>query len=266
MPMTKVNGLDINYELEGDGPETIVLINGLADDLTTWFGQVPDFLAAGYRVLRFDNRGIGKSGRPKGPYTTALMAQDAKALVDSLKITDFHLVGVSMGGMISQEYALAYGGDLRSVSLCCTYAAPGPFCSRMFKVWQDMVPVMGVPTVMRDVTLWAFTQDFFLNQEPTLKEFEAAMAALDQPVDVYLSQLHSIQVHDTRARLKNIKTPAMVLAGADDILIPMNLSKELHSLIPGAEFATAKGGHAFLWEYPQPFNEAVLKFVGKHRR
>jgi 3-oxoadipate enol-lactonase len=266
MPMVKANAVDINYELEGNGPETIVLINGLADDLTTWFGQMPDFLAAGYRVLRFDNRGIGKSGRPKGPYTSALMAQDAKALVDHLKIKDFHLVGVSMGGMISQEYALAYGSDLRSLTLCCTYAAPGPFCSRMFKLWQDMAPAMGVPTVMRDVTLWAFTQDFFHNQQAMLNEFETAMAAMDQPVDVYLAQLHAIQVHDTRARLKSLKVPAMVLAGADDILIPMNLSKELHSLIPGAEFAVAKGGHAFLWEFPTPFNEAVLKFVTKHRR
>lgn len=142
MPMVTVNNVDLHYRLEGDGPETIVLINGLADDLETWMEQVPDFLGAGHRVLRFDNRGIGKSGRPKGPYTTALMAQDAKALVDHLKIRDFHLVGVSMGGMISQEYALAYGGDLRSLTLCCTYAAPGPFCSRMFKLWQDMAPVV----------------------------------------------------------------------------------------------------------------------------
>ena len=70
------------------------------------------------------------------------------------------------------------------------------------------------------------------------------MAALDQPVEVYLSQLHAIQIHDTRSRLKSIKVPTLVLAGADDILIPMNLSRELHSLIPGAAFATAKGGHA----------------------
>ena len=203
MPMVKLKDVEINYELEGDGPETIVLINGLADDLTTWYGQMEDLLGAGYRVLRFDNRGIGKSSRPKGLYTTAMMAADAKALVDHLKLRDFHLVGVSMGGMISQEYALAYQGDLRSLTLCCTYAAPGPFCSRMFKLWQDMAPVMGVPAVMRDVTLWAFTQEFFLTQEATLKEFEAAMAALDQPVEVYLSQLNSIQTHDTRARLKS---------------------------------------------------------------
>jgi pimeloyl-ACP methyl ester carboxylesterase len=266
MPMVKVNDVELNYKLEGDGAETIVLINGLADDLTTWYGQMDDLLGAGYRVLRFDNRGIGKSARPKGPYTTAMMAADAKALVDHLKLRDFHLVGVSMGGMIAQEYALAYQGDLRSLSLCCTYAAPGPFCARMFKLWQDMAPVMGVPAVMRDVTLWAFTQEFFLTQEATLKEFEAAMAALDQPVEAYLAQLHSIQTHDARSRLKTIAVPTMVLAGADDILVPMNLSRELHTLVPEAEFATSIGGHAFLWEHPGPFNKAVLGFIGKHRR
>ena len=175
MPILRLKDVEINYELEGDGPETIALVNGLADDLTTWFGQMEDFLGAGYRVLRFDNRGIGKSSRPQGLYTTA------KALVDHLELRDVHLVGVSMGGMISQEYALAYQGDLRSLTLACTYAAPGPFCSRMFKLWQDMAPAMGLSAVMRDVTLWAFTQDFFLTQEATLKEFEAAMAARGQP-------------------------------------------------------------------------------------
>src|SRR4249920_2247788 len=116
MPVTRVNDIDVNYRLEGGGPETIVLVNGLADDLETWVEQMGDFLAAGYRVLRFDNRGIGKSGRPRGPYTTAQMAADVKALVDHLGLKKFHLVGVSMGGMIAQEYALAHGGDLKSLS------------------------------------------------------------------------------------------------------------------------------------------------------
>ena len=92
------------------------------------------------------------------------------------------------------------------------------------------------------------------------------MAALDLPVEAYLAQLNSIQTHDTRSRLKAIKVPTMVLAGAEDILIPMNLSRELHGLIPGAEFATARGGHAFMWEPRKPFNQAVLGFIGKHRK
>jgi 3-oxoadipate enol-lactonase len=265
MPFVTLNGLKQHYRLEGEGPQTIVLVNGLADDLETWVEQMGDFLGAGYRVLRFDNRGIGKSGRPRGPYTTAQMAADTKALVEHLGLKKFHLVGVSMGGMIAQEYALAHAGDLKSLSLCCTYAAPGPFCSRMFALWRDMAKTMGVPAVMRDVTLWAFTQSFFAEQEETLKQFEAAMATLAQPVSAYLAQLHAIQMHDTRDRLARIRTPTMVLAGAEDILIPMPLSRQLHAAIPGAQWATSKGGHAFLWEFPKPFNRKLLDFIGKHR-
>jgi 3-oxoadipate enol-lactonase len=261
MPTAHVNGIDINYKLEGDGDETIVLVNGLADDLETWVLQMDDLLGAGYRVLRFDNRGIGASSAPPGPYTTKLFAQDAKALVDELGLTGFHMVGVSMGGMIAQEYALAYPDDLRSVTLACTYAAPGPFCSRMFAMWADLAPKLGVPFVMRDVTLWAFTVPFFEEREDELREFEAEMAQMPQPVDVYLAQLHSIQTHDTTARLAEIRTPTLVLAGEEDILIPVRLSRRLHEGIPGAAWQTTPGGHACLWESPEPFNRTVLDFL-----
>lgn len=261
MPIAHVNDIDINYLIEGDGPETVVLINGLADDLLTWVYQVDALLSAGYRVLRFDNRGIGQSSASAGPYTTSLFAQDAKALVDELGITDFHLMGVSMGGMIAQEYALAYPDGLRSLTLACTYAAPGPFCSRMFSLWADMAPIMGVPAVMRDVTLWAFTQEFFAEREDELEEFETAMAYMNQSVPAYLAQLHSIRHHDTVARLSALKVPTLVLAGEEDILIPVHLSRTLHELIPGSRFATTAGGHGCIWEHPEPFNQQFISFI-----
>src|SRR6476620_10274294 len=223
MPTASVNGVDINYKLEGDGDRTAVFVNGLADDLETWVVQVEDLLAAGYRVLRFDNRGIGASSKPAGPYTSRMLADDAKALADSLGITAFHLMGISMGGMIAQEYALAYPGDLRSVTFACTYAAPGPFCSRMFAMWGDMAPVLGVPFVMRDVTLWAFTVPFFEQRESELVEFETVMRYMAQPVHAYLAQLAVIQGHDTVSRLGEITTPSLVMAGDEDILIPVAL-------------------------------------------
>ena len=99
MPSAAVEGIDINYRIEGDAPETLVLVTGWEDDLGTWGHQVPAFVESGYRVLVFD---------------------------------DLHLLGVSMGGMIAQEYASAHPTDLRSVILACTYAALGPFCSGMF--------------------------------------------------------------------------------------------------------------------------------------
>lgn len=261
MPTISVGDIDIHYALEGDGEETVVLVNGLADDLTTWDFQVPALLAAGYRVLRFDNRGIGATSKPAGPYSSAQLAADTKGLVDALGITGFHLMGVSMGGMIAQSYAIAYPGDLKSVTLACTYAAPGPFCSRMFAMWGDMAPVLGVPFVMRDVTLWAFTLDFFRRREAELAEFETAMRYLDMPVHAYLSQLAVIQHHDTTADLANIAVPTLVLAGEQDILIPVALSEELCKGIPGAQWRTSPGGHGCMWEHPDAFNETFLDFL-----
>lgn len=264
MSTADVNGITINYKLEGDGPETVVLVNGLADDLESWGYQTPALVDAGFRVLSFDNRGVGESDKPAGPYTTKLFAEDTKALVDSLGISDFHLLGVSMGGMIVQEYVLAHPGDVRSLIPACTYAAPGPFCSRMFALWEEMAPVMGLKSVMQDVTLWAFTQEFFETRGEELAEFEEAMATLTMPIDAYLAQLSSIQTHDATARLGEITVPTTVIAGETDILIPVELSRRLQQGIAGSDWLTVPGGHACIWEHPDPFNDAVIAHVRKH--
>jgi len=247
-----------------DSTPFIVLINGLADSKETWATQVPAFVAAGYSVLTYDNRGIGASSRPAGPYTSELMASDLKALVTALNVpVPFHLVGVSMGGMIAQTYALEYPNDIRSVILACTYAAPGSFCSRMFSVWADIARKIDVATTMRDVTLWCFTQEFFApERQADLEEAEAAMRDIDMSVDAYLSQLNVIQVFDTTKQLQKLsRSHVLVLAGEEDILIPVRLSQTLHELIPGSSWCKVKGGHGCMWEFPGSFNAAVLRFL-----
>lgn len=187
MPTAFVNSITINYTISNpptgaDGP-WLVLINGLADDLQTWSANIPAFTAAGYRVLAFDNRGIGLSSRPDGPYTAEMMAADLHALLVHLDIRKFHLLGVSMGGMVAQAYALNYpngspsaaGREMLSLCLCCTYAAPSAFCERMFALWAEMAVKMGVRDVMRDVTLWAFTVPFFRERTAELEVVEEAM-------------------------------------------------------------------------------------------
>ena len=125
MPTIAANGIDIAYRWDGDGDETLVLVNGLADAKESWEAQVPAF-AERYRVISYDNRGVGGSSTPPGPYTTAQMADDLHGLVDALDLDRFHLVGASMGGMIAQEYAIAHADRLLSASFCCTYSYPGP--------------------------------------------------------------------------------------------------------------------------------------------
>jgi len=133
-------------------------------------------------------------------------------------------------------------------------------------MWQDMATITGVPFIMRDVTLWAFTQEFFWEREDELKEFEMEMADLPMSVEAYLAQLHVIQAHDTTDRLDGMQGyPVLVMAGEEDILIPVSLSKKLHEGLPKADWLTSKGGHASMWEHPADFNRTYLGWLGDHR-
>jgi 3-oxoadipate enol-lactonase len=260
MPTIRANGLDLAYQVDGDQPETLVLVNGLADAKESWEEQIPAF-AQHYRVVSYDNRGVGESPTPPGPYSTAQMADDLAGLVDGLGLERFHLLGLSMGGMIAQEYAIAHPGRLHSASFCCTYSYPGPFCLRMFQCWRDLVPELGVGFTQREVILWGFTTDFFEQREDELIEIERFMAANPQPLDSYLAQLTSIEQHDTRGRLGAVTCPAMTLVGGEDILIYPKLSRRLHEELPDSHWVEVPGGHGCLWEHPGAFNEAVLEFL-----
>ena len=261
MPAITANDIELAYTIEGDGAETVVLVNGLADTKETWELQVPA-LVERYRVISYDNRGVGESSTPPGPYTTKQMAEDLASLVDQLDVGRFHVVGVSMGGMIAQEYAIAHPERLLSASFCSTYAYPGPFCSRMFACWRDLVPSLGVGFTQREVLLWAFTTDFFEQREPELEEIEGLMAANPQSTEGYLAQLSSIETHDTRGRLGGVTCPAMTLVGAQDLIIYPKLSRRLHEELPASTWVEVPGGHACLWEFPEPFNDAVVTFLG----
>jgi 3-oxoadipate enol-lactonase len=270
MPTAPINSISINYEIHGHQTGTwLVLINGLADDLQTWSANIPAFTAAGYRVLAYDNRGVGKTSRPPGPYTAALLAADLHALLFHLKIDQFHLLGVSMGGMIAQAYALAYpngspaaeGRQMLSLSLCCTYAQPSIFCERMFDLWAEMAQRMSVQDVMRDVTLWAFTVEFFRERTGELEAVEKAMRELDVPLEAYLAQLNVIREFDSRGELEGLvkggkvlggldQGRVMVLAGEEDILIPVVLSRELCEAVVGSAWRTTRGGHGCLVRFP----------------
>jgi pimeloyl-ACP methyl ester carboxylesterase len=131
----------------------------------------------------------------------------------------------------------------------------------MFSCWRDLVPTLGVGFTQREVILWAFTTDFFEQHEDVLIEVEGLMAANPQPTESYLAQLTSIEQHDTRGRLSAVTCPAMTLIGEQDILIYPELSRRLHEELPSSQWVEVPGGHACLWEYPEPFNEAVLEFL-----
>lgn len=184
-----------------------------------------------------------------------------QALVDLLGISRFHLTGVSMGGMISQDYVIARPGDLKSVTLACTHGRADAFCQTMLAMRADLAKLTSLPFVMRDAALWAFTGPFFEERSEDATAFAEAMAAHPMSLDTYLTQLAVIQAHDATDRLARINLPRPVLAGAEDILIPVRLSKKLQKALPGAAWATVPGGHACLWKSPEPYATIFITYA-----
>jgi 3-oxoadipate enol-lactonase len=266
MPVVHANGLDMQYRVDGSGPETIVLVNGVGDDLQAWGSQVGSFVAAGLRVVTFDNRGVGGSSHPPGPYTSRAMAADTKALADALDIAPFHLVGVSLGGLVAQEYALAYPEDLQSVVLANTYARPDAYTRAAFDAWGQIAEAASMAVMMRQQAPWVFSPTFFESHPERLAILVAEGERTTQPARSFAAQIAALLTHDCSDRLARLQIPALVMAADDDIIIRLSLSHRLYEELPRGSWAIVPGGHAAFLENPQHWNRAVVEFVDQHRR
>jgi 3-oxoadipate enol-lactonase len=257
--------VDLYYQVDGAGPETLVLVSGVGDPLEGWANQLDAFLAAGLRVVSFDNRGVGRSSQPPGPYTSAEMAADLHAVVIAAGLDGFHLAGVSMGGVIAQEYALAHPANLRSLVLANTFAAADPFTRAAFESWAQVAQAAGMPMMMRAQAPWIFSPDFYARYPERVAELIAEAQESTQPAAAFAAQMAALVDHDARDRLATLTTPTLVVAAADDIIIRPALSRELFEALPDAAWSVVPGGHAAFWEESGPWNKAVLEFVHVHR-
>jgi 3-oxoadipate enol-lactonase len=260
------NGIDVHYQIAGDGQENLVLVNGVGDDLDGWANQVDDFVRAGLRVISYDNRGVGRSSQPPGPYTSGEMAADLHALVTGLGLARFHLAGVSMGGVIAQEYAVAHGGGLASVVLANTFAVADPYTRAAFETWVTVAEAAGMPVMMRAQAPWIFSPGFYEQHPGRVAELIAAAEASTQPAAAFAAQMAALTGHDCAARISEVRVPTLVLVARDDIIIRPELSQRLYDALDGGigTWAVVPGGHAAFWENPGPWNQAVIDFVGAH--
>jgi 3-oxoadipate enol-lactonase len=261
---------DLRYRIAGpagedQANETLVLVNGVGDPLEGWVNQTDEFLAADLRVVSFDNRGVGRSSQPPGPYTSAQMAADLHEVVDAAGLDGFHLCGVSLGGVIAQEYALAHPDTLRSLVLANTFAAADPFTRAAFLSWSEVAEAAGMPMMMRTQAPWIFSPDFYARYPERVAELIAEAQTSTQPAAAFAAQTAALVDHDARDRLAALSTPTLVIAAADDIIIRPALSRELFEALPDAAWAVVPGGHAAFWENPGPWNHAVIEFVLAHR-
>jgi 3-oxoadipate enol-lactonase len=263
MPRTRIDNIEMYYEVHGSG-EPVVLIHGLSMDSSTWFNQVP-VLSQKYQVIVFDNRGVGQTDAPNETYSTEMMADDTAALLKFLNVDNAHILGFSMGGMIAQTIALKYPELVKSLLLISTAARFPARAKHLVQIWLRMLNEnVSLETRIREGFLWVYTNEFFEHDETVTASVNLA---LNHPYPLsthgFAGQVAALIQHDTRSRISQISVPTLVLIGGDEILIPVECSEELAAKIPKAELVILeRGGHNCWMEFPEPFNQAVIRFLG----
>jgi 3-oxoadipate enol-lactonase len=253
------------FYMEAGAGEPLVLVMGFGGDHLAWGLQIPAF-AAKYRVIAFDNRGVGQSDAPDVPYTTAMMADDAVGLMDGLGIERAHVCGVSMGGMIAQEIALRHPSRVRTLQLHATLARPDAYMRSLVEGWRKVRIALGREEALRVLALWLFAPCSY-EQRPEFVEAVLQNAIANphpQSLTGYLRQGDAILGHDTLDRLDRVRCPTLVSVADQDILVPPRFSHAIAQRVPGAELKTiADAGHAYMWERADVFNAMCLEFLAR---
>lgn len=269
MPKAKVNEINIYYEVRGQG-EPLVLIQGLGAPRSAWIFQTRAFKKY-YRVITFDNRGVGKSDKPSSPYTVRTMADDTIGLMDYLGVDKAHVLGVSLGGMIAQEVAINYPERVRKLILGCTTAG-GDLIERKEEMQRTIglressskadVEALDLRTmgkVMATIVSSAFNRRLF---KVVLVPGARIYFRFGKVVKGIVEQLGVVVDQDTLERLIQIKAPTLVIVGTDDRLVPPRSSEVLAERIPNAKLVKVDGGsHSFFMEMSGKFNKEVLDFL-----
>jgi 3-oxoadipate enol-lactonase len=252
----KTNGIELYYEIHGkEGAPWLVFSHSLACSVRMWDDQIAAFRDR-YRVLAFDTRGHGQSDAPAGAYTLEQLADDVKGLFDHLGLRRAHFVGLSMGGMIGQTFALMYPGIFQSLALADTTSrypkeAAGVWTERIKTAeTQGMRPLVA-PTLER----W-FTEPFRKARPEVVARIAALIAAT--PVTGYVGCSHAIPKIDLSARLKEIRCPILVIVGEQDAGTPVAMAREIHEHAPGSKLVILpSAAHLSNMEQPEGFDLAL---------
>ena len=262
MPAIRVNDVDLYYETCGEGIP-LVLIMGLRRNLEWWYCQIPA-LSEHFKVIAFDNRGAGRSGKPDMEYSIRLFADDTAGLMEGLGIGSAHILGISMGGYIAQELALRYPDKVRSLILGCTSGGGSRavlMSEERLKKFTANEGLTPAEILMKDMDIY-FSDGFIAQNPGWIREFIEISLRHYQPAFAFFRQFAACLKHDTAERLGGLKAPALILSGDDDPLVPPQNSLILKELLPGSQLCFFPGGrHLFFLERADEFNRKTIEFL-----
>jgi 3-oxoadipate enol-lactonase len=255
-----INGNEVYYEVYGkEGAPWLVFSHSLACSVRMWDGEIEKHKGS-YRVLAYDTRGHGQSAAPKGPYTLEGLADDLHGLLTHLKVQKPHFVGLSMGGMIGQTFALKYPSFFRTLTLCDTTSR---YPAEAAPMWAERIRIAEskgmAPLVQPTLERW-FTEPFRKSHPDKV----ARVAALIEktPVAGYAGCCAAIPKINVTSRLKEIRTPTLVICGNDDPATPPAMAREIQENLPGAKLALIpQAAHLANIEQPEAFNRALAEFL-----
>jgi pimeloyl-ACP methyl ester carboxylesterase len=253
------------YEVHGKGVP-LVMIQGFAGNHQAWFFQTPVFRKY-YKVIIFDNRGIGRTDKSSEPYTIKTMAEDVIGLMDYLNIDKTHVLGLSLGGMVAQEIAISYPERVNKLVLGSTFAGreindvrPETMKALDIREGSTNIDVKSIDfrKLMNFMVSSAFNKRLFRMVLVPLSK--RSMKSID--MNSYLEQMAAISDYTTLDRLHLIKAMTLVITGTGDRIISPGASEVIASHIPNAKLVLVKGGsHAFFMEMRGRFNKEVLGFL-----
>jgi len=262
MPFKRINNIQIYYEERGKG-YPVLLIQGLGYPSGMWFLQTPK-LAQRFRTIIFDNRGVGKSEKPDEDYSVALMASDAEGLLRSLGIKKTHVVGVSLGGYIAQELALSQPLLVDRLVLMASSCGGPQYLKLTEAFWDEVATLSNLPSeeiIRRGMAL--ATAANFLQKSPELLMRSLSIRMENfQPLYAFTRQSTAAMNYNSIHRAHLIRQPTLILAGAQDRVMPLALTQELAHKIPHAQLKVfPDAGHLLFLEKAQEVNQAILEFL-----
>jgi pimeloyl-ACP methyl ester carboxylesterase len=267
MPIVQANGIDINYEVHGEG-EPLILIPYLAADQACYAFQVPEY-AKHFRCFSVDLRGAGLSGKPDGTYTTELFADDVAAFMQAADIDSAHVFGLSLGAAAGMWLAAKHPDRVKSLSLHSAWPATDPFLRAVVEGWQVMAEGLGSVTemVIRGIFPWCFTPELYAARPEYIDSLADFVRSRPMPpVDALLRQSGAVLAHDARAVLGSIQAPTLITFGRHDMACSTRFAEPLSSAIPDTELIVFEDcAHAPIYENVEDFNHRTLEFLLRHR-
>ena len=267
MPQVDVDGLTINYDVQGEG-EPLLLIPYISADHACWAFQLPAYTEH-FSCIAIDLPGSGESDKPPGPYSTDGHADQVAAFLGAIGIEQAHVAGMSFGAAVGIQLAARHPGRVRSLSLHSGWHASDDYLKIVVEQWRALATTL--PTVA-DVVIqaifpWCFTPDMYVERPEfveTLVDFVRGRPA--QPVDAFLAQTDAVLAHDASAVLGDIDVPTLITFGARDLVCSTRFAEPLKSGIAGSELVVFEHlSHAGLHEDPETFNPATLDFLLRQR-